>query len=539
MKRESFLKGTILLMCANAISKILGAALKIPLAYILSEEGMAIYQTAFSVYIMLLSFITSGMPFAISKYISEELVKGNHGNIRFTVRSCIIIMSLLGITISAAMYFGADYFALAMKDPKAPLAICAIAPSVFFVAVGAVYKSCYQGYSNMTPTALSQIIEAFIKLAAGYSLAMFFSAFSTTYSSAAAIFGVTVGEAFATLILFLLYTPYRRELSHTTAESGRRNVLKTLFSVAIPMTAASVISGSLSLAETSVIRGCLTGVRFTEISALQFLRQYGRYTHLFDDLLIEKRLSFDGARWLFGAYSGYAMTVLNLPIGILSAFCVSVLPLITRCITLCDHGGLNRCMASAVRISLIISTPCAVIMMIFSKEILNILFKNTASAIMLSSAAPLVVIICVSQLVCSALYASGKIITPFIFTLISLVVKILLSFILINIPELNILGAIFASYIADILQLILICRSVKKELGIHTINIVSFIKIVFCAGLSGFCARLFYKPILSVLNSTIASFIASAVFFGTCYLLLIFLSNVLKKEELALLKKTH
>lgn len=539
MKRESFLKGTLLLICANAVSKILGAALKIPLAYILGEEGMAIYQTAFSVYITLLSFITSGIPFAISKYISEELTKGNYGNIRFTVRSCTLIMLILGLAATAAMYFGADYFALAMKDPKAPLAIRAISPSVFFVAAGAVYKSCYQGWSHMAPTAVSQVIEAFIKLAAGYFLAVLFSAFSASYASAAAIFGVTAGEAIATLILFLLYIPYRRELSGKASENSRKAVLKTIFSVAVPMTAASVISGSLSLAETSVIRACLTAVRFSETSALQFLKRYGRYTNLFNNLLTDKKLSYDGARWLFGAYSGYAMTVLNLPVGILSAFSVSVLPVITRCITLGDKVALKQRLSSAIRINLIISVPCAAMLTLFSKQILYILFKNTSSSLILSCSAPLTVIICFSQLACSALYASGKIMSPFIISLASLSVKILFSFILINIPELNILGAVIASYAADILQLILICRLIKKELCICVTEPKSFLKITLCACIAGFSAHLVYEPILSAFSGVFAAFFGSAVFFAICYVLLIFLSNTIKKEELMLLKKSH
>ena len=90
MKSESFFKGTLILITANAVSKILGAILKIPLTYILGEQGMAIYQTAFSVYIMLLSFITSGLPFAISRYTAQELTLKRYGNIRFSMKFFIV-----------------------------------------------------------------------------------------------------------------------------------------------------------------------------------------------------------------------------------------------------------------------------------------------------------------------------------------------------------------------------------------------------------------------------------------------------------------
>ena len=52
MKKQSFLTGAVILMIANAISKILGAVFKIPLTYILNEDGMAVFNIAFEVYIM-------------------------------------------------------------------------------------------------------------------------------------------------------------------------------------------------------------------------------------------------------------------------------------------------------------------------------------------------------------------------------------------------------------------------------------------------------------------------------------------------------
>lgn len=532
MKKESFLKGTLILIFANAVSKILGAVLKIPLTYILGEEGMAIYQTAFSVYIMLLSFITSGLPFAISKYISEELTKKHPGNVRFATRISALIMFVLGLFGTLIMYFGADFFALAMKDPKSPLAIRTISPAILFVALGAVYKSCYQGYSHMTPTAVSQVLESLFKLVVGYSLASWFSAFSVKYTSAAAIFGVTTGEAFATLLLFLLYIPYRRETRFCPPEDRRRTISNTLLAVAVPMTATSIISGSLSLLETSIIRGSLTTLVFTEGSARKFLLQYSGYTHLFDNLLTTKRLSFDGARWLFGAYSGYAMTVFNLPVGILASFGVSILPVVTRCITLKDYRRLDECVSSAFKIILVISLPCSAVLTLFSGTMLNILFKNTASAILLSYSAPELVIIALAQLVCSVQYCSGKIIEPFRISVFCMAVKIILSYLLIHIPELNITGVIISSFVAVSLQLLLNIRSVNRSMDIGFISFSNIAKALFSTVIMSITAFLLYTPMRIIIKNELISFAACIFPALLAYAAMIFGLDVIKKEEI-------
>jgi len=75
MKKQSFLTGAVILMIANAISKILGAVFKIPLTYILNEDGMAVFNIAFEVYIMFLSFIISGLQYR--KWLRNQIQEEN------------------------------------------------------------------------------------------------------------------------------------------------------------------------------------------------------------------------------------------------------------------------------------------------------------------------------------------------------------------------------------------------------------------------------------------------------------------------------
>ncbi|MDD6214364.1 MAG: polysaccharide biosynthesis protein [Firmicutes bacterium] len=533
MKQESFLKGTVILIAANTISKILGAILKIPLTYILGEEGMAIYQTAFSVYIMLLSFIISGMPFAISKLIAELIAKEKYADIHLVMRISTAIMCILGFSGSVIMYFAADFFAYAMKDPKAVTAIQAISPAIFFVALGAAYKSCFQGYSHMTPTAVSQVIEAFIKLIVGYSLAKWFSSFAVRYSSAAAIFGVTIGEIFATLILFLLYIPYKKDFrSFHGNRSSAHDILSAILVIAVPMTLTSTVSGSLSLLETSIIRNRLTNIVFSEESARSFLLRYSGYTNIFDNLLADKQLGFDGARWLYGAYSGYAMTVFNLPVGILAAFGVSVLPIVTRALALEDYKLLDTTVQSALKIVLIIAIPCSFMLMMFSGQILDILFSNTASAYMLSCMAPMLVLIATEQLISSLLYSSGKIFTPFLFGIIALTVKIILSYILIHCPQLNIIGVIISSFAAITIQLILNIASLKKHFHIRLISIGILVKIIVSSLLMTVTAHFFYNPMCILLRSDMLGFFAAAAAALITYVLSVFLCGLISKKEI-------
>ncbi len=532
MKSESFFRGTLILISANAISKILGAVLKIPLTYILGEQGMAIYQTAFSVYIMLLSLITSGLPFAISRYVSGELALKRYGNIRFSVKLSFLMMSMLGLLASLVMFFCADFFALSMKDPKAVFAIKAIAPSIFFVAIGCVYKSCYQGYACQTPTAISQVIEALVKLIFGYLLAFWFSSFPVKYTSGAAIFGVTIGEAVATLILFLLYIPYRKNLQFEKRIVSRRKIVKTLVSVAVPMTACALVSGLLGLWDASVIRSQLTNITFSENQARDFIATYSPFTDIFSSLSEGGKLSLDGARWLYGAYSGYAATVFNLPSGVLASFGVAILPVVSGGIVSKNYTRLTKTVSMAAKTILLISLPASGILMLFSKEILYILFKNTASQLMLSAMAPILVFSALSQFYCAVLHASGNIMTPFKYITSCNLIKIVLTFVLIPIPQLNILGAIIATFLANVIYFILNMRRIKKDFNITPVSLKDFGKVFSATVIMLFVTYLVLNPLIHLTRNIYSGFLSTMLMAFVCYSLSLTLFGAVKKEEL-------
>ena len=475
-EHHSFIKGTAILIFANAVSKILGAVFKIPLTYILQEEGMAIFNTAMGVYTTVLTLAVSGFPLALSRMCAEEYALSNYSGLKKSVRVATALMSVLGIIGTAVMFIFADFFANAMKDPKAGLAIRVIAPSVFFVAWGNVYKSYYQGSVNMIPTAVSQIIEAFVKLAAGIAAAFMLKNAVIGITAAGAISGITIGEIIATLILFGMYIPSVKALPYIGAAKSRRQICKSLASIAVPMLIFSCIIGSVELLDTATVRNGLLKIRFTPESAEKFLLMYSSYTDRFDDLQSTLKLNLDGARWLFGAYSGFALTLFHLPTGIIGALGTGVLPVISGGLAKKDYQLVKKTADTAFRLTMLIAMPSAFVLGFFSDRLLYLLFKNTASAMLLSRLAPCLVFLCAAQLATVILHASGRIFQPFVISMLGLAVKLFANFFLIPIPELNILGAVIGSCGEFVIVMILSLYLLKKHLGISPDFVGGFLK---------------------------------------------------------------
>lgn len=502
MKNQSFLTGALILMIANAISKILGAVFKIPLTYILREEGMAVFNIAFEVYIMFLSFIISGLPFAVSKLVAESNSRKEYGRVHKIVSVSAVLLTAIGILGSAALYFGADFFALAMKEEKAVYAIKMISPSIFFVALGTAYKSYFQGVSNMIPTAVSQVAEAVLKLAAGYCLAVLFINAGIEKTAGGAIMGVTAGEIIATAILTLAYL-WERRGAYIKSEGKTKEILRELVSVALPLLCASVVSNAINVADTTLIR----------------------------TRLLDAGFSAEEARFLYGAYTGYALTVFHLPVGILATLGVSILPIIAGALAVNNIKKARFATDMCIRLTIILSLPCAAVMFTMSGEILSVLFHNSTSAAMLSAAAPCVIAMCVSQISASILQSAGKIMLPFYNALIGSAVKLSMSYFLIACPQINIYGSAISSNAAFLIVMILNLTAIRRHLCLKQ-NITAIM--IKPAGAAAVMTAVIYfvkRPILEAVGNGIAGLAAVCALSCAAYALVLFLTDAVSAGD--------
>ena len=416
--KNSFLSGAVILMAANIISKVLGAVLKIPLTYIIHEEGMAVYNTAFNVYILFLSFVVSGLPFAVQKLTAAAHATGDAPRARTIVRLANGILLIAGLSGSLALWLGADFLALAMKEPRAVWAMRAIAPSVLLVALGTAVKSGFQGRNDMVPTAVSQVIEAFIKLFAGYYLAVALAPLGTQLAAAGAAGGVTVGEAAATLMLGLRNMLSFRGIS--AKKEGRREILREIAELALPLFFMSLMTSAAAVCDNSLIRAGL----------------------------LRAGLGEERARFVYGAYTGYAVTVLNLPAGFLATLGISIVPVISAAAAVGDMKRIRSLALRGIGLSAASGIAAAAVLAAAAELILHILFRNTYSAPMLRLAAPSVIFICVMQTCGAILQSMGHIRRAVLAAAAAAAVKLLFSALLVPRPELDIYGAILGTDVA-------------------------------------------------------------------------------------------
>ena len=189
-----------------AIIKVMGAIYKIPLGNILGDEGFAYFNVAYSIYAVLISLSSAGLPVALSRMIAASAATGNLNQVKRIFSIGRIAFFTLGMTATLIMALFPEQLAGIMEKPEAAPSIRALAPSVVFVCLMSAYRGYTQGMSDMIPTSVSQIIEVLGKLLFGLLLAWWFVSRGRglELGSAGAITGVTLGSLMA-LIYVVVY----------------------------------------------------------------------------------------------------------------------------------------------------------------------------------------------------------------------------------------------------------------------------------------------------------------------------------------------
>ena len=185
MSKDKFLRGAMILTLAGLVVKIIGSVNRILLSRLLGGEGIGLYQMAYPVYLLLLAISSAGIPVAISIVISRYLAKGDIGNVRRVFRLSVSLMAVLGLGLALLLVVAAGWLVHSgiIKDGRAYYALVALAPAVFFGTVLASFRGLFQGHQLMTPPAVSQILEQFIRVVTMLMLAYVLLPYGLEYAA--------------------------------------------------------------------------------------------------------------------------------------------------------------------------------------------------------------------------------------------------------------------------------------------------------------------------------------------------------------------
>ena len=506
-----------MLTISTAFVKLAGLLFTIPIANMLGGAGMGYFYSAYDIYNMLAVLASAGLPVAVSRMISQTLVRGNRDEAERVYQVSVRVFTLIGAVIAAVMFFGANLLAELIKNPNAGLPIRVLAVTAFCAFIMSALRGYFQGYSNMKFTAVSQVIEAFAKLVLGCALAYVMIKTELKYvgGAAGAIMGVSIGAVLA--VIYLLYNKKRMDKvyvpSNTRVHSDRA-IIKELFRIAIPVSLGASVMSLVNLIDTGVI--------------MRILQNVLGYT-------------YENANWLYGVL-GNAKKIFNFPSAFIVPFSVSILPVLTAAFTAKDKNGVAHNMTNCFKYALLLALPAGIGITVLAEPIMNIIYfripeEASAGAPLLAVYGLAVILYAVVSISGAILQSFRKVNLPLISLSVGAVIKCGLNAILCSIDSVNVLGAPIATCACYAVMIVMNMIFLKKYLvGCRRI-IPNTLRTAAAALVMGAAAYFMYKPLSLALGMKLGGAVAIVVSAAVYGALVLLFKIVTVRELKSILKK--
>ncbi len=397
----AFWQGTGLLLLGGILSRLLGLY-RLLLPRLLGPEGVGLYHMAYPAYALTLAIATGGLPVAVSKMVARSAAQGAHREAQRILRVATVVLLVLGLVGGAGLFLAAPWLALHVaRDPRASLAFAAVAPAVLLVAAMSALRGYFQGYQQMAPTAISQVLEQLVRVVAIVALIIVLRPLGIAWMAAGAAGAAGIG-ALAGLGVLVVMRSLRPQPRGGRRGMPARRILGELLGLAVPITVTGLGVPVMQLLDLVVVPSVL--------------QQRGYAAH-----------SRTGA---YGVLSGYAMPLVSLPAIVSGAIAVALVPAVSAAIARGDEGAARVLTRDALAAAWRWLLPAAVGLAILSTPIVKMLFGSAAAAESLMALAPSALLFGLGQVAAAALQGRGQTWRPLANLGVATVTKIVLSLLL-------------------------------------------------------------------------------------------------------------
>ena len=489
MKNKGILSGALVLSAGGVLAKVFSAIYRIGLTRILGGVGIGMYQLIFPLYSLCVVFATAGVPMAISKVVAKN--KNKDGAI---LKKSIVYISVICLTLMFILLVSSNGLAALQGNKDLTVCYIILVPSILLVGFASVLRGYFQGKHNFIPSAISNIIEQFVKFVVGLLLSLILIKISLLASVIGAMVSIVVSEIIELVVLLIcLKKSYKR--NNTKIEFSYKELTKEI----LPITLTNIILPISSFIDSVLVVNLLK-INFSNSLSV----------------------------FLYGVESGAVSSLVSLPSIFSFAIASVILPNIVEGVN--KHNRSNK-LSLAVKIVLIISVPCVLGFLILPNRLITLLYGTRLNSLgvngvaiasnLLTISSLGVVFLTLNQLFSSSLQAIDKSGITIRNLSLAVVVKFVIEVIFMPSKKLNIFALAVANSLCYILVMCLNYFELRENFNLK-LNYIFAGKLILSNAVmvvSLICVLVLGE---SVMNTILAVLIAVVMYFYSLFRFKIF-----------------
>ncbi len=426
MKKNKFIKSTIILLIGGFMTKILGMLIKIITTRIIGSKAIGVYMLLMPTFNLFITLAQAGFPIAISKIVAEN--KSNNKKVVFTT----IFISFIITTFLLLLLVVIDpYLCKFLHNKDLYYPIIAIGLTLPFISLSSIIRGYFFGKENMLPHVISNLVEQIIRILLSILILPKLITYGIQMTITTLILFNIISELTSIIVLYF-YLPKKICITKDTIKPSFE-IAKDVLNISLPTTGSRII---------------------------------GTIGYFFEPILLTTFLILNGYKntyitYEYGIITGYVMPLLMLPSFFSMAISQSILPVISNAYVNNKKEYIKNKIKQAIYFSLSIGIIFTIFIMIYPEFFMKLIYNTTEGINYIRIIAPFFLFYYIQVPLTSVLQAVNKAKEAMMSTLVGIIIKLILI-ITLSYLKIGLYPLIIATIINIIYVTIFNYKKVKK-----------------------------------------------------------------------------
>lgn len=361
VNRKRLIMNTALLTGSSLAMSAISMAFQVWLAARIGSAGIGLYQLVLSVAFLCTTFAVSGIRFAATRLVSEELGHERSWSVAAAMRRCFAYSLFFGLSAMAVLFSFAEPIGfLWIGDARTVKSLKLIAFSMPFLSLSSVMSGYFTACGRVWKPTVVHLGEQLITIG--------FVAFFLTHSPAgdiekncaAVMLGNVCGDAISFVCMLLFYLTDRHSVRDYSAQ--KLKLTSRMLKVALPLAVSAYARSALSTLEHLLVPRGLKAAGFSADRALSG----------------------------YGVIQGMVLPILSFPACILMALAELIIPELTEAQVRGNEGDISKTVSSLIKKGLGYSSAVALVLFIFADKLGVRIYSSPEAGDYLRLLAPLI-----------------------------------------------------------------------------------------------------------------------------------------------------
>ena len=362
--KEKMLRGSAWMTAGSIISRILGALYIIPWYSWFGSDKLqanALYTKGYTVYSIFLMIAISGIPSAVAKQVAHYNSKNEYGVSKRLFKTSLVALFILGAVCTLVFWLIAPF--ISQGDPRMVSIYRSLALALLVIPAMSLLRGYFQGFQDMAPSALSQLIEQFLRiiymlLATYITIKVMGLPFEVgVWQSTFAAF---IGAVGGTLLLVGYYLKHKKRLDELVSQSNdqleitNKTLLKEVLYQALPFIFIACAMSMFNLVD-----------QFTFPVIMQ---QAGAY-------------SMTQINALYALFAGNANKLIMIVVALSTAMATTAIPLLSEAVARRDSALMKKQLLESLELLFFVMLPAVFGMAAVSRPLYLVFYGYEATGI--------------------------------------------------------------------------------------------------------------------------------------------------------------